>query len=335
MDRKSKNHASELREPSSENGSSGPTMAHVPNVAEKLQGKNADSYREVRSVASDEESNTCLGTTKVTFDRLLRMQQPDACIALYMFFCYTARWQKTSQARCTASYCAKALQWSESTVRRIKTRLIDAGLLENVRQIDRKTGKVRGWYVRVRYAVHQQNRVLCANQENESTRSNNHPVEARDPNAFERISGNAVKSDRSSVSFLSSIEESSGENVQKNSLRRESPTRRLLEEQALLIYRAYPKQVDQFAAIKQIKAALRKYDFSFLLSKVQRYAATRTGENPEFTASPDRFFRNGKFLDDEAQWMKRQTPASGPETPRPKIYLSPSDRRRMQEANPQ
>ncbi len=84
------------------------------------------------ALVAGDANELSVGITAVTIDRLLGMEQPDKCLALYTFFAYTARWQKKTNAKCTASYAAKAMGWSESVVHRIKARLVDAGLIENV-----------------------------------------------------------------------------------------------------------------------------------------------------------------------------------------------------------
>lgn len=105
------------------------------------------------SVAYGDPNASSFGITKITFDRLLKMDHADSCIALYAFFCYTARWQNTDQAKCTISYAGKALGWSDRTTQRAKAKLIEAGLIENVKRVDKITGQVTGWFIRVRHIV--------------------------------------------------------------------------------------------------------------------------------------------------------------------------------------
>lgn len=85
-------------------------------------------------------------------DRLLQKENPGNLIALYMFLSYSARWQQTHQPKCTVSYIAKGLKWSERSVQREKAVLREMGLIEDVPRKD-KDGKIEGWYVRVNYFV--------------------------------------------------------------------------------------------------------------------------------------------------------------------------------------
>lgn len=88
--------------------------------------------------------------TQVTYDRLMREPDGMDLVALWMFYAYTARWQKTNQARASLSYVRKGTKWCESKVQRVKNKLVDMGLLENIRKNDTE-GKVTGWFVKVRY----------------------------------------------------------------------------------------------------------------------------------------------------------------------------------------
>jgi len=111
----------------------------------------APGYDEASVYGDPNEAS--FGITKFTFDRLLKLENPSSCISLYAFFCYTARWQKTDQAKCTVSYAAKALGWSERTVHRTKAELVNIGLIQNVKSLDRETGLINGWYIKVRHTV--------------------------------------------------------------------------------------------------------------------------------------------------------------------------------------
>jgi hypothetical protein len=90
--------------------------------------------------------------TRVTYERLLKEREGMELCSLWMFFAYTARWQHTNQARASIAYVCRGTKWCEAKVQRLKNRLIEMGLLENVRNRDEK-GAVSGWFVRVRHLV--------------------------------------------------------------------------------------------------------------------------------------------------------------------------------------
>lgn len=92
--------------------------------------------------------------TKQTLDILLDTQNPSDAIGLYTFYYYTAKWQKTNQPRCTTSYTAQGMKWSETRVRKIKKELIDRGLIEDICQKD-ENGKISGHYIKLNYIIAQ------------------------------------------------------------------------------------------------------------------------------------------------------------------------------------
>lgn len=89
-----------------------------------------------------------VGITKVTYERLMREEDGMDLCSLWMFFAYTCRWQKTNQARASISYVCKGTHWGEAKVQRLKNRLVELGLIQNVQKRDEE-GKVSGWYVKV------------------------------------------------------------------------------------------------------------------------------------------------------------------------------------------
>lgn len=90
-------------------------------------------------------------TSKQTMDLLLKEKNPSDLIALYDFYYYTAKWQKTNQAKASIKYVMNGLKWGRDKTTRRKKQLIGLGLIENVKQTDKKTGKVKGWYVKINY----------------------------------------------------------------------------------------------------------------------------------------------------------------------------------------
>lgn len=94
--------------------------------------------------------------TKPTIDRFLKEKNCAELMALYTFYYYTAKWQRTNQPRCTTSYVAKALHWKEDKVRRVKKQLAGMGLVEDVQDRDKNTNKIIGHYVSVKFIFKQE-----------------------------------------------------------------------------------------------------------------------------------------------------------------------------------
>lgn len=96
--------------------------------------------------------NNFISLTKETLDILLKQDKPADLIALYSFYSYTAKWQKTNVIKCTTDYVATGLKINDKKVRRLKKSLLSLGLIEDVKKRDDK-GQVVGHYVKVNYVI--------------------------------------------------------------------------------------------------------------------------------------------------------------------------------------
>lgn len=88
-----------------------------------------------------------------TVDRLFSLDNPTDCLALYIFYYKTSKWQKTNIVKATDEYVKKALKWGNEKIRRTKNILKENGLINIVQR--RKDGKIQGWYVEVYYLVNE------------------------------------------------------------------------------------------------------------------------------------------------------------------------------------
>lgn len=92
-----------------------------------------------------------IGITKPSIDRMLKMENPGDCIALYTFYCYTRKWQKNNAVFATSDYAMTALGWGRDKFSKAKAQLKEAGFIEDVLRRN-ENGRVEGWYVGVRFA---------------------------------------------------------------------------------------------------------------------------------------------------------------------------------------
>jgi len=88
--------------------------------------------------------------SKQTFELFIEQDKPLELGMIYLFYYYTAKWQKTNIPRCTTSYVAKGLKISEKKVRCAKKKLIELGLIKDVIRKNEKN-KITGWYIQVNY----------------------------------------------------------------------------------------------------------------------------------------------------------------------------------------
>lgn len=130
--------------------------------------------------------------SKFLLDKLLETTCPSDSIALYTFYYYTAKWQKTNRVKATNTYVRKGLKWGSDKLTSTKKILEDLGLVENIVDKD-STGKVKGWYVQVNFIWSAQSFQNTQNQEVDSSTSGK-----QDTNALSRNKENASSVDKES-----------------------------------------------------------------------------------------------------------------------------------------
>lgn len=90
---------------------------------------------------------------KATIDTLFDLDNCSDCIALYVFYYKTAKWQKTNIIKANDEYIKKSLKWGAKKILVAKQALKEAGLIDIVQR--RKNGKIEGWYIKISYIVKQ------------------------------------------------------------------------------------------------------------------------------------------------------------------------------------
>ena len=90
---------------------------------------------------------------KSTIDKLFNLENCTDCVALYLFYYKTAKWQKTNTIKANDTYIKKSLKWGTDRIRKTKQTLKENGLIDIVQR--RENGKITGWFVEVSYLVSQ------------------------------------------------------------------------------------------------------------------------------------------------------------------------------------
>lgn len=132
-------------------------------------------------------------------DKLLKQDNPGELMALYWFYYYTAKWQETNQPKATIKYVAQGLKTGEKKIRENKKKLIDLGLIEEIRKIDPDTKKTKGWYIKVNFiwgkektAKETKKTHPCKNPQG----GYSHRVENEHPNALNTNNRNALNTNK-------------------------------------------------------------------------------------------------------------------------------------------
>lgn len=89
--------------------------------------------------------------TKQTLFSIFKQKNCSNLLALYCFYYYTAKIQKTNQPRVSISFVANALKWDTKTVQKYKSELIKLGLISNVIKRNPETNEITGWYVKINF----------------------------------------------------------------------------------------------------------------------------------------------------------------------------------------
>lgn len=118
--------------------------------------------------------------SKHLLDVLLKETNFASLLALYTFYYYTAKWQKTDQPRATLNYVCKGIGWSDTTVKKIKKQLKELGLIEDVQT--REEGKITGHYIKVNF-IWVKNTTSDFPTDGEYTPVNNTTPNALNPNS--------------------------------------------------------------------------------------------------------------------------------------------------------
>ena len=130
--------------------------------------------------------------SKQTLDIFLKENNPRDLISLYCFYYYTAKWQKTNQPKASISFCAKGLKCGKDKIRKNRQILIKLNLIEDVRYIDEKTRKVKGWYVKIKYVWKQENHPINSPEGGLIQRVDNRDINALSANNENALSANTI-----------------------------------------------------------------------------------------------------------------------------------------------
>lgn len=93
---------------------------------------------------------------KRTIEHLFELESCADCVALYMFFYKTAKWQGTRSIKANDTYIKKCLGWGSKRVTTTKKILEGAKLIQQVAR--RKNGVITGHFIEVSYLLHQNTR---------------------------------------------------------------------------------------------------------------------------------------------------------------------------------
>ena len=105
----------------------------------------------MKEIKLNDISDSLLILHKATIDKLFQLENSADCIALYVFYYKTAKWQKTNVIKASDEYVKKCLKFGNEKIRKTKQTLKENGLINIVQA--RTDNKISGWYIEVCYLV--------------------------------------------------------------------------------------------------------------------------------------------------------------------------------------
>lgn len=100
-------------------------------------------------------SDELLIIPKITIDKLFQLENCVDCVALYVFYYKTSKWQKTNRIKANDTYVCKCLKWGRDRTAKTKKILRENGLIDIIQKRD-KNGKILGWYIEVKYLINKE-----------------------------------------------------------------------------------------------------------------------------------------------------------------------------------
>ncbi len=210
---------------------------------------------------------------KATIDTLFHLENAADCIALYILYYKTAKWQKTNTIKANDLYVKKSLKWGIDKIKRTKQTLKEHGLINIVQR--RKDGKIEGWYIEVSYIVTQRKTEDIKIKVEEVSNNTQNQQVAKATSGNEDI--NALKE---VIKCLKKENKMLKEN--KNNDQPAKPVESDYGEEFEEVWREYPRKQGKQAALKAyIKARKAGVDKSTVLDGIKRYNAQITANKTD------------------------------------------------------
>lgn len=237
-------------------------------------------------------SNDLLIINKHTIDTLFHLENAADCVALYVFYYKTAKWQKTNTIKANDAYVKKSLNWGIDRIKRTKQILKEHGLIDIVQR--RKDGKIAGWYIEVSYLVAQRAAEdISIKVVDESNNTQNQQVEkstsgSQDTNAL-KLQIKCLKKENDML---------------KNKINNDQPAKPAESDYIAEfeeLWRQYPRKQGKAKALEAYKRARKAgVDKTTVLDGITRYNAQITANktNIKYVMQGSTWF-NGKRWEDE------------------------------------
>jgi len=229
--------------------------------------------------------------SKHLIDLLLSQPNAPQLIALYIFYYYTAKWQKTNIPKATNSYVAKGIGISKNTLEKYKAELIRLKLIENIVDTD-SNGKIVGHYIQVNFIWTRESiqEFLPSPQNLNENNVTPSPQEPHLPKNWGSNALNTVNINALSVNSLRSNKLFSDGKIKPN--------------QFDYFWKYYPKHTSKGLALTKWNQLCQKNDrptWKEIKAAILSQKESEQWKDPEFIANPSTWLNQSRWLDDPTQ----------------------------------
>ena len=218
---------------------------------------------------------------KNTVDTLYKLDNCADCIALYIFYYKTAKWQKTNQIKANDVYVGKCLNWGSKKIRETKKVLKENGLIDIIQK--RENGKISGWYIRISYVI--------SKKRSEDIKiivdSNNAPNQqvASSTSSFQETNAlkEYIKCLKKEIEILKSNKKG-------------NETTKIAKERFETFWKEYPKKINRAKALMWFeKNSPDDETFNIMIEKLKAYKNTKQWQKD-----------NGQFIPYATTWLNQK-----------------------------
>lgn len=251
---------------------------------------------------------------KMTIDTLFRLDNCADCIALYVFYYKTAKWQKTNTIKANDLYVKKSLKWGAEKIKRTKAILKENGLINIIQR--RKEGKIEGWYIEVSYLVTQKRvdeikiKVEESNNsqigviESNNSQSNNSYNQEVENSTSGKEEINALKEKIKCLNEKIKVLENNKENYQQvdkvSSLSKEEE--KILKNEFEELWELYPKKRGKKEAFNSYCKYRKSLKEDYVTKEDVRKGIERYNNYIRVNYVQDRFIKYGSTFFEERAW---------------------------------
>lgn len=231
---------------------------------------------------------------KQTIDILFSLENGSDCVALYVFYYKTAKWQKTMSIKATDEYIKKSLKWGIDRIKKAKNILKDNGLIKVTKKTDEK-GIITGWYVELSYMVEKHIQNTQCPQVAESTSGFQETNACNNIN--EMLNNNNINANKESI-INNTKEKTDEENIYD-----------YYYKQAIKFDYAKRKSDPNGTTLTHIKKHLKEHSIEEIKMTIDRYFKVINDKDYFFNTywSAEKFFKQGNtfndFLEEGSKWI--------------------------------